>query len=73
MIVSNDGYVLFTEEAPCAVKRLSNDPCPAIFGWNPGDPKDQLFSFNDSDPHDLGAETCAKIVALHKKWPGAVQ
>jgi hypothetical protein len=37
------------------------------------DPKDQLFSFNDSDPHDLGAETCAKIVALHKKWPGAVQ
>jgi len=73
MIVLNNGSVLFTEQTSQACtfkvsgKELS-DPCPAIFGWRPGDQNDQLLSFNDSDPHVVSSKTGLAIICAHKDW-----
>jgi len=78
MVVLSDGRVLFTEQTGQACKFDSNgelsesgelsDPCPAIFGWKPGEPNDQLLSFKDSDPHVISTDTGLHVIELSRKW-----
>jgi hypothetical protein len=75
MIILNDGSVLFTEQTAqgCTFKvsgKELSDPCPAIFGWEPGDLNDQLLSFNNSDPHVISAKMGLAIMRAHTDWKG---